>query len=128
MHSCPCNLIRWRKVERLFFLRFYTSSLFFLLHSFVRQSYDLGVPFSERLELLSFCSLFLFSAWARSTARKVTISQALRIPTSRSRIIDEPTIYNARTGFSTSTNAAIISKIWARRGNTRYHSQSSNVD
>src|SRR4030095_3141725 len=102
-----------------------------------------GYPFSEFLYLLdlffgrpvfptsrtsTFLFLFSFSEWARSTARKVTMSQALRIPTSRSSIIAKLTIYSAKDGFFGSINAARISKILARRGNAMYHDQSSNVD
>src|SRR5258705_4524300 len=78
--------------------------------------------------VVSLYYVLLFSECARSTARKVTISQALRIPTSRSSSIAAPTIYNAEDGFFGSTNAAIISKTCARRGNAIYQSQSSNVD
>src|SRR5437867_10364296 len=100
-------------------------------------------PFSKFLHLLdlffgrrvfstsrtsTFLFLFSFTEWARSTARKVTISQALRIPTSRSNIIAEPTIYSAEDGFFGSINAATINRRLARRGNAIYHNQSSNVD
>src|SRR5215216_6691509 len=95
---------------------------------FLQLLYCLGSFFFELLDSLCLSSLLLFSEWARSTARKVTMSQALRIPTSRSNIIAEPTIYSAGDGFFGSTDVATTSKALAKRGNAIYQSQSSNVD